>query len=59
MLREWSSWQECLNEHWFLSLEDAQEKVDAWREDYTRQRPHSALGNVPPAEFAAAPEHGP
>jgi putative transposase len=43
---------ECLNEHWFLSLEDAQEKVDAWREDYNRQRPHSALGNVPPAEFA-------
>jgi len=34
------------------SLEDAQEKVDAWREDYNRQRPHSALGNVPPAEFA-------
>ena len=52
MLREWSSWQECLNEHWFLSLEDAQEKVDAWREDYNRQRPHSALGNVPAAEFA-------
>lgn len=44
--------QECLNEHWFLSLEDAQEKVDGWREDYNRQRPHSALGNVPPAEFA-------
>ena len=26
--------QECLNEHWFLSLEDAQEKVDAWRRDF-------------------------
>jgi putative transposase len=44
--------QECLNEHWFLSLEDAKEKVDAWREDYNRERPHSALGNVPPEEFA-------
>ena len=44
--------QECLNEHWFLSLADAQEKMDAWREDYNRERPHSSLGNVPPSEFA-------
>ena len=44
--------QECLNEHWFLSLEDAQEKVDAWREDYNRERPHSALGDMAPAAFA-------
>jgi len=45
--------QECLNEHWFLSMEDAQAKVNGWREDYNRQRPHSALGQVPPAEYAA------
>ena len=45
--------QECLNQHWFLSLEDAQTKVDAWREDYNRERPHSSLGNVPPEVFAA------
>jgi len=44
--------QECLNQHWFLSLEDAQEKVDAWREDYNRKRPHSSLGNMPPEVFA-------
>ena len=48
--------QECLNEHWFLSLEDAQEKVDAWRDDYNLDRPHSSLGNIPPAEFAARRE---
>lgn len=46
---------ECLNEHWFLSLEDAQEKIDAWRRDYNEQRPHSSLGNLPPAVFASQP----
>ena len=44
---------ECLNENWFLSLEDAQEKISAWRQDYNEQRPHSALGNLAPEEFAA------
>ncbi|CAL1125064.1 unnamed protein product [Cladocopium goreaui] len=45
--------QECLNEHWFISLEDAQEKLEHWREDYNQHRPHSALGNATPVEFAA------
>jgi putative transposase len=44
--------QECLNQHWFLSLEDAQEKLDSWRKDYNERRPHSALGNRTPQEFA-------
>lgn len=44
--------QECLNESWFLSLEDAQEKVEAWRQHYNRERPHSALGNLSPREYA-------
>ena len=43
---------ECLNEHWFLTLEDARQKIEAWRRDYNENRPHSSLGNVPPAEFA-------
>ena len=43
--------QECLNEHWFLDLADAREIIEAWRVDYNTERPHSALGNVPPAEF--------
>jgi len=43
---------ECLNQNWFLSLDDAQEKLDAWRLDYNRHRPHSALGNLAPDEFA-------
>ncbi len=44
---------ECLNEHWFLSLEDAREKIEEWRQDYNAHRPHSSLGNVSPEEFAA------
>ncbi len=43
--------QECLNESWFLSLEDAREKVEYWRQDYNRERPHGSLGDVPPVEF--------
>ncbi len=42
---------ECLNEHWFLSLADARRIVEGWREDYNRARPHSALGYRAPAEF--------
>ena len=43
---------ECLNEHWFLSLDDARQIVEAWRQDYNRERPHSALGYRTPEEFA-------
>jgi len=46
--------EECLNESWFLSLEDAREKVEAWRQFYNRERPHGSLGNLPPLEFAGA-----
>ncbi|MGH9401851.1 MAG: integrase core domain-containing protein, partial [Terriglobia bacterium] len=44
---------ECLNEHWFMSLQDAREKIEAWRRDYNEVRPHSALGNCTPQEFTA------
>jgi putative transposase len=43
---------ECLNGNWFLSLDDAKQKIEAWRVDYNEQRPHSALGNLAPTEFA-------
>lgn len=43
---------ECLNQHWFLDLADAQQLIEAWRVDYNTVRPHSALGNLPPAWFA-------
>jgi len=44
--------EECLNENWFLCLEDAKEKVEVWRQEYNRRRPHGALGNLAPVEFA-------
>jgi putative transposase len=44
--------QECLNQSWFLSLADAQEKIEAWRVDYNHVRPHSASGDLTPIEFA-------
>jgi len=44
--------EECLNESWFLSLEDAREKVEEWRQHYNRERPHGSLGNLAPLEFA-------
>ena len=43
---------ECLNENWFLTLDDARQKIKVWRWNYNELRPHSSLGNVPPAEFA-------
>lgn len=45
---------ECLNEHWFQTVAEAQTLVELWRCDYNEVRPHSALGNVPPGVFAAA-----
>jgi putative transposase len=44
--------QECQNEHWFLSLEDAKAKIEAWRRHYSESRPHSALDWKSPQEFA-------
>ena len=43
---------ECLNENWFTSLEDARGKIETWRLDYNQERPHSALGNRTPEDFA-------
>jgi putative transposase len=44
--------QECLNRSWFLCLEDARAKIEAWRGEYNEERPHGALGNLAPGEFA-------
>ena len=45
---------ECLDEHIFLSLEDARRKIEAWREDYNADRPHHSLNNMTPIEFATS-----
>lgn len=44
--------QECLNATWFMSLDDARGKIEAWRQHYNESRPHSALDWATPAEFA-------
>jgi putative transposase len=39
---------ECLNTNWFLSLEDARDKIESFRSDYNEFRPHSSLlGKTP------------
>jgi putative transposase len=43
---------ECLNQHWFTDLADARETIAAWRDDDNAVRPHSALGNITPLDFA-------
>jgi putative transposase len=35
---------ECLIVNWFLSIEDAREKIEMWRRDYNEFRPHSSQG---------------
>ena len=42
---------ECLDQHWFRSLDEAREQVESWRQEYNEQRPHSSLNDQTPAEF--------
>jgi putative transposase len=44
---------ECLNARWFESVHDARQALQPWRRDYNQVRPHSSLGDLPPAAFAA------
>jgi Transposase and inactivated derivatives len=43
---------ECLNQHWFRSMDEAREEIDKWRDHYNTVRPHSSLGYLPPVEFS-------
>jgi len=43
---------ECLNQHWFLSLLDAQIHVERYRRDFNTARPHEASHPLTPFEFA-------
>jgi len=45
--------RECLSQHWFVDLEDAQQVLDRWRADYNNFRPHGSLARSTPADFAA------
>lgn len=49
--------EECLNQHVFVSLDDARSKIEQWRIEYNCERPHSSLGYLTPEEFAARSEN--
>jgi putative transposase len=41
--------EECLNEHWFETLQQARTEIAKWRRDYNEVRPHGSIGRIPPA----------
>jgi len=43
---------ECLNEHWFLTMAHARRAIEIWRVEYNTERPHSSLGDLTPEEYA-------
>lgn len=43
--------QECLNEHWFLSMVDPRSEIEVWRCFDNEERPHAALAWKTPCEF--------
>jgi putative transposase len=47
---------ECLNQNWFATLQEARGIIEDWRIDYNGVRPHSSLGNLSPEEFIAKTE---
>ena len=42
---------ECLNENWFIGLQEAKEVIEKWRIHYNEERPHSSLGGQTPKEM--------
>jgi hypothetical protein len=42
---------ECLDAHWFASLADAKQIIEAWRREYNESRPHRAHGERTPHEI--------
>jgi putative transposase len=50
---------ECLNGEIFFGLKDAREKLESWRRDYNQKRPHTALADRTPEEFARVLGGGP
>ena len=51
--------RECLSQHWFASLEEAEAVLSAWQLEYNNHRPHSSLGLIPPARFRGAGSYQP
>ena len=49
---------ECLDLHWFATLEEARVVIEAWRIEYNTERPHSSLGDRTPEEYRRLLEAG-
>jgi putative transposase len=45
---------ECLDQHWFATLEEARTTIEAWRVEYNTERPHRSLKQQTPAAWEAA-----
>lgn len=43
---------ECLNQHWFRTLDEARYEIEQWRHHYNYERSHSSLNYTPPIVFA-------
>jgi putative transposase len=43
---------ECLNEHWFITMAQARRAIESWRIECNTERPHSSLGDLTPQEFS-------
>ena len=43
---------ECLNEHWFVTMAQDRRVIENWRVEYKTERPHSSLGDLTPEEYA-------
>jgi putative transposase len=44
---------ECLNEHWFVTMAQARRIIESWRIEYNTERTHSSQRNITPEEYAA------
>ena len=44
---------ECLDAHWFATLTEAKQVIEAWRQECNESRPHGALGEGTPNEIAS------
>ena len=44
---------ECLSEHWIVTMTKARRVIESWRIEYNTDRTHSSLGNISPEEYAA------
>ncbi|QRH03484.1 transposase [Shewanella litorisediminis] len=45
-------WNECLNHHWFRTLEEARYKIERWRHHYNLVLPRSSVNCMSPVEYA-------